>query len=72
MSAKADMCGALANVCFGPIADIRLKPTGVKFGIAKQHDNTGRAPGRARAGAAPLPELSDQLNRYTMTHILRT
>ena len=21
---------------------------------------------------APLPELSDQLNRYTMTHILRT
>ena len=21
---KADMCGALAHVCFGPIADIRL------------------------------------------------
>jgi hypothetical protein len=35
---KADMCGAIAHVCFGPIADIRQKSqsrmitTGRRFG----------------------------------------
>jgi hypothetical protein len=46
---------------------IAFKANSGQLRTARQHQ-TGRAP----AGAAPLPELPDQLNRYTMTHILRT
>jgi hypothetical protein len=44
---KADMCGAMSNVCFGPIADMasgrdgfRRKATFIKFNQFSQRNNS--------------------------------